>query len=141
MSIPLLLRKILSESDFISILSSRIDGQQELSNLNKLISLTSDFFTSEFNTLYDYVTFLNEAISGIIDEAQAQLKAGSNGVNILTIHQAKGLEFKAVFLFNCSESSLMNKVKARSFVADKDLGLLTKVPIGDNFFGEYQSAL
>lgn len=140
MSIPLLLRKILSESDFISILSSRIDGQQELSNLNKLISLTSDFFTSEFNTLYDYVTFLNDAISGIIDEAQAQLKAGSDGVNILTIHQAKGLEFKAVFLFNCSESSLMNKVKARSFVADKDLGLLTKVPIGDNFFGEYQSA-
>ncbi|MCE7856786.1 MAG: hypothetical protein DYG97_09625 [Ignavibacteria bacterium CHB3] len=50
------------------------------------------------------------------------------------------MEFKAVFLFNCSESSLMNKVKARSFVADKDLGLLTKVPIGDNFFGEYQSA-
>lgn len=139
-NIPILLRKILSESNFISVLSSRIDGQQEISNLNKLISLTNEFFESEFNTLYDYVSFLDDAISGIETEAQAQIKAGSDGVNILTIHQAKGLEFKAVFLFRCNETTPLNKVKARSFIVDKDFGVLTKVPVDNNYFGGYKSA-
>ncbi|MBK9098880.1 MAG: UvrD-helicase domain-containing protein [bacterium] len=138
-SIPSLLRKILSESNFISILSSRIDGQQEISNLNKLLSLTNEFFDSEFNTLYDYVTFLDEAISKTEAEAQAQIKAGSDGVNILTIHQAKGLEYSAVFLFKCNDTSQVNKVKARSFTVDKDFGILTKVPVDNNYFGEYKS--
>ncbi len=138
--IPQLLRKILGESNFISILSSRIDGQQEISNLNKLVSFTNNFFDNEFNTLYDYVTFLHNAITGIEDESQAQIKAGSDGVNILTIHQAKGLEYKAVFLFGCNETTQVNKVKSRSFIVDKEFGILTKVPVNENYFGEYRLA-
>jgi ATP-dependent helicase/nuclease subunit A len=139
-SIPLLLRKILKESDFISIISSRIDGAQEISNLNKLISITNDFFNDEFNTLYDYVSFLSDAISSTEDEAQGRIEPGSVGVNILTIHQAKGLEYPAVFLFKCNDTTQVNKVKSRSFTVDKDFGLLTKVPVNENYFGNYESA-
>ena len=139
-SIPLLLRKILKESDFISIISSRVDGAQEISNLNKLISITNDFFHDEFNTLYDYVSFLSDAISSTDDESQGRIEAGSVGVNILTIHQAKGLEFPAVFLYKCNDTTQVNKVKARSFTVDKDFGLLTKVPVNENYFGNYESA-
>jgi ATP-dependent helicase/nuclease subunit A len=138
-NIPLLLRKILRESDFISTISARIDGSQEISNLNKLVSQTNEFFNDEFNTLYDYVSFLDDAISGIEDEAQAQVEAGSDGVNILTIHQAKGLEFPAVFLYKCSDTTQFNKVKSGSFTVDKDFGLLTKVPLNENYFGDYHA--
>jgi ATP-dependent helicase/nuclease subunit A len=139
-SISLLLRKILKETDFISTISSRIDGVQEISNLNKLISITNDFINDEFNTLYDYVTFLSESISGTEDEAQGRIEPGRVGVNILTIHQAKGLEYPAVFLYKCNETTQINKVKTKSFTVDKDFGLLTKVPLKENYFGNYQSA-
>lgn len=139
-NISLLLRKVLKESDFISTISSRIDGAQEISNLNKLISITNDFFNDEFNTLYDYASFLSDAISSSGDEAQGHIEARSDGVNILTIHQAKGLEYPAVFLYKCNDTTQVNKVKARSFTADKNFGLLTKVPVNENYFGDYHSA-
>ena len=139
-NISTLLRKILNESDFISTISSRVNGYQEISNLNKLISLTNEFFNKEFNTLYDYVYFLNNAISKTEDEAQADIETGSNGVNILTIHQAKGLEYPAVFLYRCNDYTKVNKVKARSITVDKYFGLLTKVPLDENYFGNYESA-
>jgi len=139
-NISTLLRKILNESDFISTIASRVNGYQEISNLNKLISLTNEFFNEEFNTLYDYVYFLNNAISKTEDEAQAGIETGSNGVNILTIHQAKGLEYPAVFLYRCNDYTQVNKVKARSITIDKDFGILTKVPQNENYFGNYESA-
>jgi len=139
-SVPFLLRKILHESDFITVISSRINYTQEISNLNKLISITNDFFEDQFNTLYDYVTFLNNSISGVEDEAQGRIEPGSVGVNILTIHQAKGLEYPAVFLFKCNDTTQMNKVKSKSFTVDKDFGILTNVPIDENYFGDYHSA-
>jgi ATP-dependent helicase/nuclease subunit A len=139
-NISQLLRKILKESDFISTIASRIDGAQEISNLNKLISITNEFFNDEFNTLYDYAFFLNGAISSSGDEAQGHIEAASDGVNILTIHQAKGLEFPAVFLFKCNDTTQVNKVKSRSFTIDKNFGLLTKVPLNENYFGDYHSA-
>jgi len=140
-NISVLLRKILNESDFISAISSRIDGAQEISNLNKLISTTNEFFNDEFNTLYDYASFLSDAISSSEDEAQGQIDPGSDGVNILTIHQAKGLEYPAVFLYKCNDTTQSNKVKARAFTVDKKFGLLTKVPLNENYFGGYHSAL
>ncbi len=139
-SISFLLRKILKETDFISTISSRINGSQEISNLNKLISITNDFVNDEFNTLYDYVTFLGESISGTDDEAQGRIEPGRIGVNILTIHQAKGLEYPAVILYKCNDTTQINKVRARSFTVDKNFGLLTKVPENENYFGSYQSA-
>lgn len=139
-SIPLLLRKILRESDFISAIASRVDGVQEISNLNKLISITNDFFNTELNTLYDYVYFLKDSIAGTEDESQGKIEAGNIGVNIMTIHQAKGLEYPAIFLYKCNDTTLLNKVKSKSFTIDKEFGMLTKVPVDENYFDEYRSA-
>ncbi len=139
-SIPLLLRKILRESDFISAIASRVDGVQEISNLNKLISITNDFFNTELNTLYDYVYFLKDSIAGTEDESQGKIEAGNIGVNIMTIHQAKGLEYPAIFLYKCNDTTLLNKVKSKSFTIDREFGMLTKVPVDENYFDEYRSA-
>jgi ATP-dependent helicase/nuclease subunit A len=83
---------------------------------------------------------LNNSISGSEDEAQATIDIRKTGVNLLTIHQAKSLEFPAVFLYKCDDTTPPNKVKARSITIDKNFGLLTKVPINDDFFGTFHSA-
>ena len=83
---------------------------------------------------------MKDSIEGIQDEAQGRIDPGTVGVNIMTIHQAKGLEYSAVFLYNCNETTQLNKVVSKSFIVDKDFGILTKVPLNENYFESYHSA-
>jgi len=138
--IPILFRKILNESNFLPVISSKKSCVQELANINKLIKITIEFENQGFRTLYDYVNFLKDTIEKREDEAQAGLSADKERVNILTIHQAKGLEFSAVFLFNCHHTSVIDSVKSKLIFVNKSYGLLTKVPFQDDYFSEYRAA-
>lgn len=138
--ISLLLRKILTETGYISVISSKANAIQEEANINKLITLTINFFRDGFRTLYDYVDFLRRAINEIEDESQAAFSEEDNSVKIMTIHQAKGLEFPVVFLFNCGETTKKNSVRSKSLTVSKDFGLLTKIPSDENYFTDYKSA-
>ncbi len=140
LDIASLFRNILDETNYISILSAQKNSDVELENLNKLISLSIDFFNEGFKTLYDYVVFLKESIDSFEDEGQAEPFVNEDVVKIMTIHQSKGLEFDAVFLYNLGEKTLKNMVKAKSVIADKNFGLLTKVPLNNDYFGDYHSA-
>jgi ATP-dependent helicase/nuclease subunit A len=135
-----MLREILKESKFLSVLSSKPNGEQEIANINKLISLTVKFSEERFKNLYDYVDFLKKSIQKIEDESQAETSDESNSVSIITIHQSKGLEFKAVFLYKCDEKPALSSIKKKSIYADKRFGLLTKVPLNSNYFNDYYSA-
>ncbi|HEY7751760.1 MAG TPA: UvrD-helicase domain-containing protein [Ignavibacteriaceae bacterium] len=138
--LPLLLRKILNETPLLSVLAAKSDGQQELGNIDKLIRMTIDFSNEGFNSLYDFVNFLRESIEKLEDVSQASVEKENAGVNILTIHQAKGLEYPAVFLFNCNETSQRSIIKSREISINKKFGLLTKIPEKQNYFGEYKTA-
>ena len=135
-----LLRKILNETPFISAISSKPNGSQEIANIEKLIKLTINFSTQGFFTLFDYVNYLKTSIEQSEDEAQAAISEESNAVKIMTLHQAKGLEFNAVFLYRCNDTSQKDMVVAKSVTVNKNFGILTKVPVSGNFFGEYKSA-
>jgi ATP-dependent helicase/nuclease subunit A len=135
-----LLRKILIESGYLSVISALPGGEQERANIEKLINLTNKYFEQGFRTLYDYVDYLKNSIESYSDEAQAAPKDESNSVKVMTIHQAKGLEFKAVFLFRCSENTPIKRVKGKSIVVDKNFGFLTTLPVKENYFEEYQAA-
>ncbi len=135
-----LLRKILRESSFISVISSRVDGVQETANIEKLVLLTSDFMREGYKTLYDYVNFLKESILEKEDEPQASISEGLNAVKIMTLHQSKGLEFPVVVLYQCNDVTQNNIVKTKTVIADKNFGLLTKMPIENSYYLPYQSS-
>ncbi len=134
------LRDILNQSGYWAVLASKANGRQELANIDKLLKLTIAFGSQGFGTLYDYVNFLKSSIEQIEDEAQAAVSDESNSVKIMTIHQSKGLEYPAVFLYKCDEQSRSDSVKSRSVSVNKKFGLLTKVPVNGNFFAEYETA-
>lgn len=133
-----ILRTIFENTNFISVLASRVDGNQELANLEKLQSLTNNFTSQGFRTLYDYVDFLKEAINKLEDEAQAGLAGQEDAISLLTLHQAKGLEFPTVFLYKCHEATRVDKVQSKSISIDKNFGILTKVADEDNFLSDYK---
>ena len=95
--ISFLLRKIISETGYLSLLNNKVNSVQEQANVTKLINLTINFFAEGFRTLYDYLNFLREAIGEVEDESQAVISDELNSVKIMTIHQAKGLDSRLSF--------------------------------------------
>jgi ATP-dependent helicase/nuclease subunit A len=134
-----ILRKILKETPFLSIIAARADGIQEIANVEKLISLTSNFLKEGYKTLYDFVNYLKASIEEKDDEPQASISEESNAIKIMTLHQSKGLEFPVIVLYKCNETPRLNIIKTKSILADKTFGLLTKIPLQNNYYNPYQS--
>jgi len=139
-SFPELLRKILNESWFLSVISSRRSAEQDLANIDKLINIAISFSNQNFRTLYDFVTYLESAINTQEEEGHAALTTEDNTIKIMTVHQSKGLEYKCIFLFNSHDTTQRDSARAKDISLDKDLGFLTALPFEDNFFEDYRSA-
>ena len=139
-SLPDLIHKIINDRNFLSIISSRNDSDQEVANLNKLISIARNFNAVGFRNLYDFLSFMKDSIASLADESQASITLNTEAVQMMTIHQSKGLEFPVVFLFKTDEAGISNSIKTGEVKVDKKYGLLTKVPVDQNYFEEYQSA-
>lgn len=134
-----LIRKVLTETEYLAIVASRDDGEQELSNISKLLDISREFSLKGFRNLYDFLDYLKEAIEEIEDEAQAAITSDSNAVQLMTLHQAKGLEFPVVILYNTHEGSQRTQIKSKQVSISKKFGILTKLPLNDNFLDNYQS--
>ncbi len=137
---PGLLRRILNESPYLAVLAQKASGQQEIANIDKLVKLTIGFQGKGFKTMYDYVDFLKSSIEEMEDEPQAAIADESDSIKVMTLHQAKGLEYPAVFIYNAHETTYVDRVKKGSIQIDKNYGLLTKVPLNNDYFSEYESA-
>ena len=135
-----LLRKILDESPFLAVIASRSNSAQERANIRKLTGITTNFNSSGFKTLYDYVSYLKDSINQLEDESQAVVSTESNSVKIMTYHQSKGLEFKAVFLHKSDKGLNKESIKAKSVSVNKKFGLLTKVPVDYDISSDYLKA-
>lgn len=139
MGIAELLRKIVRETGYLTILASRSDGAQEMANFEKLLRLTIAYSNQGFRNLYDYVMFLQHAIESMNDEGQAAIIDESDTVRIMTVHQSKGLEFKAVVLFKCNVQAQKTVVKQKGLEVNKQFGFITKLPDPNNFAAKYFS--
>jgi ATP-dependent helicase/nuclease subunit A len=129
-----LIRKILSDRAYWSVIGSKKNSDQEIANLKKLLAISREYYKKSFKNLYDFTVYLRDSIESVEDEGQAQISKETNTVKLLTIHQAKGLEFKAVFLYGCNESARDDSIKSRSMGIDKEFGFPVKVFLNGNYF-------
>ncbi|MEP0860809.1 MAG: UvrD-helicase domain-containing protein [Ignavibacterium sp.] len=132
-----LLNQILSDTDYLAVIHNRIDGEQEIANIKKLLSISRSFDSKGYRNLYDFVNTLSESIPGVEDEPQAAVSTALNAVQLMTVHQAKGLEFPVVFLFKAEDYGQTAKIKSKSIFVNKNLGLLAKVQNPNNPTGDY----
>lgn len=131
-----LLKKLLTETNYITLLANRQNGDQEFANIQKLILLSRNFDNRGFRNLYDFIQFLKDSITGKEDEPQASVSDKINSVKLMTIHQAKGLEFPVVFLHKSGDTGLETITKSKSISISKKFGILTKLPPNDNPLSE-----
>jgi ATP-dependent helicase/nuclease subunit A len=135
-----LIRKINTDTGYWAYISSKSNAVQEIANLEKLIQKSIYITEQGFHTLFDFVNYLYEAINNIEDEGQADLDSGDDAVKIMTIHQSKGLEFKVVILFKTNQKTFDEKLKTKEITVDKNFGILSKLPVDNNYFEEYKQA-
>lgn len=94
-----LLNRVASDSGYDAALQYENLGDRKLANLWKLIDQARVFDAAGGFTLDDFERKLEELVAAQPREEQAATQpAESNVVRIMSIHQAKGLEFPVVFL-------------------------------------------
>jgi len=83
-----------------------------LSNLRVLIDSVKSHYSRQFLLVSDFVTFLDLLEKNKIPLLDKTSFGNSEtGVNLLTAHKAKGLEFEKVFIICCNQENWFGKAK------------------------------
>jgi DNA helicase-2/ATP-dependent DNA helicase PcrA len=96
-----LLKETLSESGYIEWLEAQrtIEAQGRIENLEELVNVAAEYDASEADT-----HSLDEFLQQISLRSDADERSDDEGmVTLMTLHNAKGLEFGIVFMIGCEE--------------------------------------
>ena len=100
LEVPELIERVLEQSGFLTTLEAErtIEAQGRIENLQELVSLAREW--QEQNTEPTLSSFLQE-VSLYSD--QDAIRGEGSLVTLMTLHNAKGLEFRAVYLIGLEE--------------------------------------
>jgi ATP-dependent helicase/nuclease subunit A len=95
-----LLEWAIRETGYEAVLMAQAEGEQQVANVAKLLELARGFSRKGLARLDDFVAYLRERLGdegSRVPDAQI-MSEEEDVVRIMTIHQAKGLEFPVVFI-------------------------------------------
>ena len=94
-----LLHLAIEQTGYDAALLNEFLGRRKIANLHKLIEIARQFDRTGFCTLKDFVERLRDSLAEQTDEELAPTHPEtSDVVRLMTVHQAKGLEFPVVFV-------------------------------------------
>ena len=96
-----LLDLVLERTGYRDFLAEQDDGEERLDNVQELRRVASDFYDMEPSEAL--AAFL-ERVALVTD--QDNLEESTDGLTLITLHQAKGLEFPVVFMVGMEEGLL-----------------------------------
>jgi ATP-dependent helicase/nuclease subunit A len=125
-SISELLRYAVTSSELMTVIAANFDGAQRIANVEKLFRLAEQFEKSG-QLIRDFVHYVEEfeAIGG--RESEGQMDESANVVRLMTIHQAKGLEFPVVIIPDLHRKPALGDAW---YVLDRHKGFTVHVPDG-----------
>ena len=122
-----LLRFAVERSEYETVIAATFDGAQRLANVQRLFTLAERFERSGAHLIRDFVRYVEEFEAIGSRESEGQIDEATNAVRLMTIHQAKGLEFPIVIIPDLQRSA---KPVDNWFLLDRQRGLTLKVPDG-----------
>jgi len=126
-SLSTLLRFAVERSEFATVIAATFDGAQRLANVQRLFTLAERFERSGAHLIRDFVRYVEEFEAIGSRESEGQIDEATNAVKLMTIHQAKGLEFPIVIIPDLQRSS---RPPENWVLLDRQYGLTLKVPDG-----------
>jgi ATP-dependent exoDNAse (exonuclease V) beta subunit len=128
LALPAMVERALDLTDYESVMAGLEQGHQRIANLRKVVELAHRFDTHQFFTFHDFVAYLRRLTETEPYEPQAQILGEmDNVVRLMTIHQAKGLEFPVVILADAGRGP---KVDSSTPVLDREQGVLIQETVG-----------
>ncbi len=122
-----LLRFAVEQSEFEPVIAATFDGAQRLANVQRLFTLAERFERSGHHLIRDFVRYVEEFEAIGSRESEGQIDEATNAVKLMTIHQAKGLEFPVVIIPDLQRWS---RPPDNWVLLDRQRGLTLKVPDG-----------
>jgi len=93
--------------------------------MGKLLRMASEFERKHtFGDLRDFVEYVRFSMDQSMIEGEAASELGREAVQIMTVHQAKGLEFDTVFVINTGIQSFPTDAKHPMFALHGEDGLI-----------------
>jgi len=114
-----LVYKAINQSNYFHYAQSLppIESKRTLANIKKFFSLIQEFEERNiFSTLEDFIAYVKEVTEQGVVESEAR-PGEENAVRVMSIHQAKGLEFPVIFLANVRDRAFPSKAGAPPFYA------------------------
>jgi DNA helicase-2/ATP-dependent DNA helicase PcrA len=96
-----LLYAFLTETGYLKRLTKNqnLENEAKIQNLARFFNIVRDFeLVAKADRVINFVNYLNLLIEAGDDPATVEADIDTDAVNVLTIHKAKGLEFRVVFL-------------------------------------------
>jgi ATP-dependent exoDNAse (exonuclease V) beta subunit len=106
LSLPGLIDTAVTETGYDLAVLMRSAGEARFANVRKLTRLAADFEAAEGRDLRGLLDFLAARADADADAQAATAVEGHDGVRIMTIHSAKGLEFDVVAIPHLSRGLL-----------------------------------
>ena len=123
-----LLRFAVEQSEYMTVVAANFDGAQRLANVERLFILAARFESSGTHLIRDFVRYVEEFEAIGSRESEGQIDQAADAVRLMTIHQAKGLEFPVVII---PDLQRLSRVATDTWVLlDRHQGLTLKVPDG-----------
>ncbi|GAI79861.1 unnamed protein product, partial [marine sediment metagenome] len=126
LSLAELINEMLVKSGLIYWAVSKTGGRnsRQMSNLNKFVQLARKFESRNiFTALSDFSDYLRQLDEMDVVEPEARPRA-EGVVNLMSIHQAKGLEFPVVFVSNVAVQNFPGRKGMDKFHFTKERGLI-----------------
>lgn len=99
-----LIWKIYEDKFYYDYVGALSDGQQRQANLFALTLRADQFEQSGFKGLPRFINMIDRTLANDKDLADVEVALPKDAVQLLTIHQSKGLEFPYVFVLNLHKS-------------------------------------
>ncbi|HEX8752281.1 MAG TPA: UvrD-helicase domain-containing protein [Solirubrobacterales bacterium] len=96
LSLPALIEAAVTETGYDLAVLSRPAGEARFANVRKMGRLAAEFESREGRDLRGFLDFLAARAEGDAEAQAATAAEGHDGVRIMTVHNAKGLEFGVV---------------------------------------------
>jgi ATP-dependent helicase/nuclease subunit A len=122
-----LLRFAVSSTDFMAVIAANFDGAHRIANVEKLFRL-AEAFEKSGQLIRDFVHYVEEFEEVGGRESEGQMDKTANVVRLMTIHQAKGLEFPVVIIPDLNR--YQSQRDPGSYVLDRHRGFTVSVPDG-----------
>ncbi|MGC8618540.1 MAG: UvrD-helicase domain-containing protein [Thermoplasmata archaeon] len=115
------LNKILLKEGYVSALLGTIDGAEKVSRLSRIMELVSSHITEYGDDAFLVSEWLQNASESKESGPIEDLLEDQSRVKIMTIHQAKGLEFNSVIIYD-----LRPGLDREKYYSDEYAGIVAK---------------